>query len=302
MAEFDKAVSLDPDYAAAQAQRARMLAYIAHNTDSNDLAMIRATVAQALDAGDRAVALAPEYGPAHTGRGLALEMMLDAAGAQAEMERGHVLAPGSPDADLSYAYLEAALGHAQIAETIVRHAVARDPLSAFAYLQLVEVLYLDRNYADMPAAMQHIVALGGGSALQTAEYFQAFAYLAQGRNEAARALCARQPLDDSAPCLAIADHKLGRHDQAEARLTKFRAAIGENGAYSFAQIYAQWGETDQALHWLEESLRHRDPALLGLRTDPMLDPLRGEPRFRTLERALDFPAWHAAGRSRPQHC
>jgi TolB-like protein/DNA-binding winged helix-turn-helix (wHTH) protein len=290
LAEFDTAAGLDPNYAAAQAQRARMLAYIAHNTDTNDLTMVRNTVAQALDAGDRAVALAPEYGPAHTGRGLALEMMLDATGAEAEMQRGHVLAPGSPDADLSYAYLEAALGHAQTAETLARHAVARDPLSAFAYMQLIEVLFFNRNYADMPAAMQHIVALGGGSALEAAQYYQAFADLAQGQYAAAAQLCGKQPFNDGAPCLAIANRKLGQRDQADALLAKFRAESGDNGAYSDAQIYAQWGDTDQALHWLEAALHNRDPALLGLRTDPMLDPLRGEARFRAVERTLDFPA------------
>jgi hypothetical protein len=33
----------------------------------------------------------------------------------------------------------------------------------------------------------------------------------------------------------------------------------------------------------------RDPALGYLKTDPLLDPLRKEPRFQAIERALKFP-------------
>ena len=32
-----------------------------------------------------------------------------------------------------------------------------------------------------------------------------------------------------------------------------------------------------------------DPGLVTLRTDPLLDPLRNEPRFQAIERQLKFP-------------
>jgi hypothetical protein len=34
--------------------------------------------------------------------------------------------------------------------------------------------------------------------------------------------------------------------------------------------------------WLETALRLRDPDLIYVKTDPLLDPLRKEPRFRRL--------------------
>ena len=46
----------------------------------------------------------------------------------------------------------------------------------------------------------------------------------------------------------------------------------------------------KALEWLETALRLRDPGLVSLKTDPLLDPLRKEPRFRAIERALKFPS------------
>jgi len=54
-------------------------------------------------------------------------------------------------------------------------------------------------------------------------------------------------------------------------------------------IYAQWGNTPKALGWLETALQLRDPQLINLKTDPLMDPLRQEPRFKAIERELKFP-------------
>ena len=45
----------------------------------------------------------------------------------------------------------------------------------------------------------------------------------------------------------------------------------------------------QALEWLDTALRLHDADLVDLKTDPLMDPLREEPRFRVIERALKFP-------------
>jgi hypothetical protein len=37
-------------------------------------------------------------------------------------------------------------------------------------------------------------------------------------------------------------------------------------------------------------LQLHDDGLLGLKTDPLLDPLRKEPRFQAIERELNFPS------------
>ena len=51
----------------------------------------------------------------------------------------------------------------------------------------------------------------------------------------------------------------------------------------------RWGDRAKALEWLETALRLRDPGLIFLETDPLLDPLRKEPRFQAVERQLKFP-------------
>ncbi len=91
------------------------------------------------------------------------------------------------------------------------------------------------------------------------------------------------------PCLAIVYDKLGRHADAERVLAKEKASEGDADAYQYAEIYAQWGNRAKALDWLETALRLRDSGLAFLKTDPLLDPLRKEPRFQAIERELKFP-------------
>ncbi len=56
-----------------------------------------------------------------------------------------------------------------------------------------------------------------------------------------------------------------------------------------ATIYAQRGNNLKALEWLETALRLRDPGLISLKTDPLMDPIRQEPRFQAAMRELKFP-------------
>ena len=92
----------------------------------------------------------------------------------------------------------------------------------------------------------------------------------------------------SQQCLAVIYDKLGRHADAEAELSKLKQ-LGDGAAYQYATICTQWGNNSKALDWLETALKLRDPGLVDLKTDPLLDPLRKEPRFRAIERELKFP-------------
>jgi tetratricopeptide (TPR) repeat protein len=85
-------------------------------------------------------------------------------------------------------------------------------------------------------------------------------------------------------CLALEYDKLGRRADAEAELDNIQASEGEASAYQYADIYAQWGNRTQALDWLDTAMRLRDPDLVELKTDPLFDPLRQEPRFQAVMR------------------
>ena len=89
--------------------------------------------------------------------------------------------------------------------------------------------------------------------------------------------------------MAIVYDKLGRHSDAKAELAKLKVEVGDAAAYPYATIYAHRGNTDKALEWLATAMRLRDSGLQWLKTDPLMDPLRNEPRFQAIERELKFP-------------
>ena len=64
---------------------------------------------------------------------------------------------------------------------------------------------------------------------------------------------------------------------------------GDTAAYQYAAVYAQWGDTPKALEWLDTAWRLRDPGLIQLKTDPLMDPIRHEPRFQKVMQDLRFP-------------
>jgi tetratricopeptide (TPR) repeat protein len=111
-----------------------------------------------------------------------------------------------------------------------------------------------------------------------------------GDFERARASCeTKRDHWYSQQCLAVIYDKVGKHADAEAELSKIKAAQGDAMAYQYATIYAQWGNRAKALEWLETAWRLRDPGLEYLKTDPLTDPIRQEPRFQAMMRQLKFP-------------
>ena len=54
-------------------------------------------------------------------------------------------------------------------------------------------------------------------------------------------------------------------------------------AYSRALLYLSLNNKEKTLRWLEQSFAERDGSNIGyIKVDPLLDPLRGDPRFEAL--------------------
>ena len=66
--------------------------------------------------------------------------------------------------------------------------------------------------------------------------------------------------------------------------------MGDAASYQYAQIYADLGDKDRAIAALEHAWSVRDPGLFNVRVDPLLDPLRSDPRFQAIVRRMNFPA------------
>ena len=62
----------------------------------------------------------------------------------------------------------------------------------------------------------------------------------------------------------------------------------DNGLYQQAQVRTQWGDFDQAMACLLRARDIGDPGVSQILTDPLLDPLRGDSRFKKLAQEIGF--------------
>ncbi|HYC10919.1 MAG TPA: hypothetical protein VEC10_14850, partial [Steroidobacteraceae bacterium] len=291
LAAFEQAIALDSGFAAAHAQRARALRYMAFF--STDPAVVRESYAQARQAAERAVALAPDYADAHMvlGWDVLANAFLELGAAARELDRAMALAPGSAAVLDGYAGFEGIIGHHDAALAAMQRAIRLDPQNPRFREHLLTNLYWARRFEDVLAAVQDVKALHAQS--QYVGVYSANSNLALGRPELAWQICtsAATPLeqDDRHFCLALADHALGKAAQAGNELSELKALHGDLGAVTYAAVYAQWGEPDAALRWLATAERAQRMSLLQLKVDWMFDPIRSQPRFQALQARLNFP-------------
>jgi serine/threonine-protein kinase len=288
IAAYSEAVHLDPNYAIAFAARGYTLGTYAGFFATGHA--VGETWDRALADAQKAIGIAPALGDAHMVLGAVLLYgSFDFASASTELERALQLAPGNAVVLYEYARLSAYLGHIDAAITAARRGVTLDPLNLRTHRELGDMLLFARRYTEALAAYQESITLDPAGAVRD-HMKQGIAYYLLGNLGAARQSCETKSGDPfSQLCLAMVFHKLGQRTDAEAAVARAIALVGEAPAYQCAQVYAQWGDQTRALDWLEAAMRTHNAGLPKLRVDPLMDPLRNEPRFLAIERALKFP-------------
>jgi len=283
---YTNVVRLDPNYALAYAARSIALTALTWYTLGPSM---RNRLAEAAADARKAAELAPELAESHLALAVTSEAgSLDFARAEKEYERALTLAPSRARMVWNYARFAALMGRFDSAVVAARRAVVLDPLDRHTHQILGQILYIARHDAEAVAVHDDALALDPEDAFSHAN--QGLAFYALGNFQSARSSCEIK-IDHMRTqlCLSLAYEKLGRHSDAEAQVAKIRASMDEGAAYQYAEIYAQRGETAQALEWLDTAMRLRSPWLVWVKTDPLLDPLRKEPRFQAVERMLKFP-------------
>jgi TolB-like protein/Flp pilus assembly protein TadD len=286
IAAYTEAIRLDPHYALAFVARSIALTTVAAEAESE--AAMREGYDKAQADARQALALAPDLAQAHLALAIVWDNTLDFTQANDEYQRALALAPGNAQVLRQSGSFAAYMGHFDAGVAAARRAVVLDPLARQSHTALAEALYSARRYEEAVAAFAEVISLAPDFKPTYGE--RGFAYYGLGDLERARASCETKPDHwASQLCLSVVYDKLGRHADAEAELAKLKAAQGDTAAYQYATIYAQWGQRAKALEWLETALRLRDPGLELMKTDPLMDPLRKEPRFQAIERELKFP-------------
>ncbi len=285
---YTEAIRLDPDYALAFAGRS--LAFTAYGGNAAyGIAAIRASFDKAEADARKALALAPDLAEGHLALARVLQTgSLDFVQAMREFDRALALAPSSARALSDYGRFMAFMGRADDGIAAGRRALVLDPLNPMIHRHLGDALYYGRHTADALGAYRDSMALQPDATGGSAKI--GLAYYTLGNLASARSSCEIAPSHWlNQECLAAVYDRLGHHADAEAVLAKMKAANGDDAAYQYAEIYAQWGDAASALQWLNRAVRLRDSGLSALKVDPLMDPLRKEQRYQAIVRALKFP-------------
>src|SRR5262245_43728205 len=108
----------------------------------------------------------------------------------------------------------------------------------------------------------------------------------EGAAEFEKALAIAPKVPDFIALLGYTSAVAGRRDQAQRRLEELNEVAKRRYVppLNYATVYVGLGEKDLAFQVLEKCDEDCAPSLRGLKTDPLFDALRADPRFARLMR------------------
>jgi len=278
LTHYELAIAADPKFALAHAGRSRALAVIAAEDAKAD--QIKPLYSEAIAAARRAVELSPDLAEGHIALGYAMFAgRLDIAGARPSYERAYALGHGNADITLLYALYCSRAGRPREAAAAIQRAVILDPLNPRAFRAQGSVAYAARRYADALPPLRHALELN--PKMNFAHSLIGSALLGLGRTaDALKEFEAEPGPQFGLSGKAIAQRRLGNQAAAQQAFDRLVSDVGDSASYQQAEVLAQWGRADDALARLERARAVGDSGLTYVATDPMLDPLRSNPRFK----------------------
>jgi TolB-like protein/Flp pilus assembly protein TadD len=282
---FQQAIAADPNYALAYAGVADAYVFLPGYTAGAP----GDCYPKAKEAALKALELDDTLAEAHTTLALAMWYYgFDFAQANREFQRAIELNPNYATGHQQYGNNTlSALGRFNDAIAEGKKAVDLDPLSLVINADLGVNYCYARRYDDAIAQLRKTIEMDPG-------YYFAHINLAQvlemkGARDAAIAEYQKaRALNDDPSVLGYLARVYGLSGN-KAEVEKIRDQLKELSkqryvsAYSFALVYIGLGNKEEALRWLEKSYDDRAGSDVGwVRVDPLLDPLRDDPRFEVL--------------------
>jgi TolB-like protein/DNA-binding winged helix-turn-helix (wHTH) protein len=279
---FEEAVRIDPTFATAWAE----IADTRHFLVMIGALSPRQAYPRAIEAADRALDLNASLAAAHAARGV-MALFYDWSPPQAEQALGRALSlnPSDAGAHHDYAWTMVALGRFDEAVTHMTTARDLDPLSVRANADIGWLHLHLRQPTEAARACRQTLAIDPESTDAQACLERAFEQRGLF-DEAWRAARASLPPDADIvmPTGAGADARQNVRAVWQWRLMRLqnRARAGWANPYGLASLQLMLGDTASAWPNLEAAFRERVGMLAFLHTDPVLDPLRSDPRFDAL--------------------
>jgi serine/threonine-protein kinase len=281
---FQQALALDPGYALAEigvADSYNIMGFY-------DWMHPREAFPRALAAANRALALNDSLAAAYCSRAyVRLYHEWQWAASEEDFRRAESLAPDYATASHQYGNLLAQQGRFAEAEAAMRRAVASEPLSMISNAAIGWVGYYARRWDAGISQLRSTIELDpnfmvghlwlGNQLVQTGAFEEAVKEYENAIRLSGRAAIA-------VAGLARAHAAAGRAAEAATLV----AELDEVGRprfvpqYDIAAVYAAGGHHDAAIQRIERALEAREHELVFLAVDPVMDPIRGDPRFAAL--------------------
>lgn len=210
------------------------------------------------------------------------------------------LNPGHAEVHILYAQFlyctrrfEESLPHARLAQQLAPGSLRVNTWAGTTY-------FLAGRVDEAMAAWQKALELDPG--YPDASVAPAQGYVALGRlGDAIAALEKGLVFSDREPLvmgvLAHAYALAGRREEAlklVGELRRMEARMNAEGKsiprFAFVWAYAGLGVKERAFAWLEKAYQERRDRMVALDVDPLLDPLRADPRFQDLLRRVGLPS------------
>jgi TolB-like protein/tetratricopeptide (TPR) repeat protein len=287
--EFERAVELDPRFAEGWAWLAGARLTLA--ISGFDL-RYRGEFAKAREAAQRALEIDDRLGRAHAVLGwVRLRYDWDFAEARSAHQRALQLSPSDPGALNGYAWflllVEGRIKEAlDFSERLLRVA----PLDVFWRSERLALILVARQYESALDEAERIRELDPDFADLTV----AVTYFRLGRIEEARRAYVAFFEQCGIPCEWQREAfergwAEGGMESATRAWLEVAARVEGFSPVTIANVFASMGGIDEAFAWLERGYRERDPLMIDLKAEPILDPLRSDPRFDDLLRRIGFP-------------
>lgn len=286
---FERAIALDPDFAAAHTEIAWVYWVRANGSSDPNVLMPKAKVAT-----ERALELNPDLAKARALRAMLYEYEFDWSNAELEYKRAIELSPNLDFARNNHAFFLSVMGRQTDALAEVEEQRIRDPINQrLGLLQKGIVLTQARRFDDALEAFSEAQALE--PVREIPNFAVGYAYAGKGLySEAAgyyrksvAALGGEEKYSQPLVYLAATYAKMpGKQSEARAILKRIEATDQYASPALLATVYSALDDNDKAMDLLEQAYIQRDLLLRFIGTGYEYDGLRGDSRFINLTKRI----------------
>ena len=278
---FRQAITIDADYAPAW----NGAGYAEFRRGSNGYERSIGAFQNAEHSARRAIELDPALADAYALLASIQTLRFDWKHADESRAKALQLNPGNGNALLNQAAQTLIMGNQSEALAQMQVALDRDPLNMLNRRYAGRMFFYAGRLDEAERLLRQILAVNPN--YSAAHYELGRVFLLRGNAQAALAEFEAETNPDwRAFGLPLGYYSVHRKSDAEAALDKLLAR-SEDCEFQIAEAYGWFGNVDKAFEFLNKAVTS-DPGIIWFRYDPLLDGLKGDPRYQAVLKRINL--------------